>query len=71
MPQPCTQVALSVDVGSDPISGQVKVASGPVASFSGWIELAAVIESARAAQAPREAFDETPGGSPGANAFRL
>lgn len=68
MSDPCTQIALSVDVGSDPISGQVTVASGPAAPFRGWIELAAAIEAARV---PILGAGLSPGGSPGANAIEL
>jgi hypothetical protein len=38
---------LTIEVGSDPISGSVRVNEGVPQQFSGWIELVAAIESAR------------------------
>jgi len=42
-----TRVHLSVEIGSEPICGQVTVELGHPEPFSGWIELAAAIECAR------------------------
>jgi hypothetical protein len=36
-----------VDVGSDPITGSVRVESGAPRDFCGWIELVAAIEASR------------------------
>lgn len=41
------QMQLSIEVGSDPITGSVSVGAGAPQQFSGWIELVAAIESAR------------------------
>ncbi len=41
------QMQLSIDIGSEPITGSVTVDSGMTQPFSGWIELVAAIESAR------------------------
>ena len=38
---------LAVDIGSDPITGSITVDEGTPTGFCGWIELVAVIESAR------------------------
>lgn len=45
------QMQLSIEVGSDPITGSVSVGAGAPQQFSGWIELVAAIESARHAGA--------------------
>ncbi len=45
---------LSIDIGSEPITGLVTVDSGATQQFSGWIELVAAIESARDTGAPVE-----------------
>jgi hypothetical protein len=57
------RMELSLDCSSEPISGQFAIEPGSPQPFSGWIELAAAIEAARA-QAASEG--KTPGGSPGA-----
>jgi hypothetical protein len=59
------RVELSLDLGSEPISGQLAIEAGSPQRFSGWIELAAAIEAARAQGA--DGGGKTPGGSPGAN----
>jgi hypothetical protein len=46
-----TDLHLSIEVGSDPISGSVDGGQQESSRFSGWIELVAVIESARQARA--------------------
>jgi hypothetical protein len=43
-------VRLSVDVGSDPISGSLQVDQQPSQPFCGWVELAAAIEALHVAQ---------------------
>ncbi len=48
------QMQLSIDIGSEPITGSVTVDSGVTQQFSGWIELVAAIESARDTGAPVE-----------------
>lgn len=45
---------LSIEVESDPIHGSLSTGSGDVRQFSGWIELVAAIEGARAGD-PRAA----------------
>jgi hypothetical protein len=59
------RVELSLDRGSDPISGELAIGAGSPQRFSGWIELAAAIEAARAESA--DGAGKSPGGSPGAN----
>jgi hypothetical protein len=44
------EVRLSIDVGSDPIAGSLHTDRQQPQRFSGWVELAAAIEAARAAQ---------------------
>jgi hypothetical protein len=39
---------LEIDIGSDPISGMLELDAQTPYRFSGWIELAGAIESARA-----------------------
>jgi hypothetical protein len=41
------EMQLSIEVGSEPISGSVSVGGGNSEQFCGWIELVATIESAR------------------------
>ena len=55
---------LSLDCASEPISGQFAIDAGSPQPFSGWIELAAAIEAARAQAAGGDG--KSPGGSPGA-----
>jgi hypothetical protein len=45
--RPAAAMQLSIEIGSDPISGSVTVEPGGPQQFSGWIELVAAIESAR------------------------
>lgn len=42
-----TQLELTIDIDSDPITGSVAVGAGAAQGFSGWMELVATIESAR------------------------
>jgi hypothetical protein len=46
---------LAIDVDSDPISGSVSNGSHGAEPFTGWIELVAAIEAARAASHACEA----------------
>jgi len=55
---------LSIDTGSDPISGSFSVDAGAPQQFRGWIELVAAIESAR--RSASEGLDESLGALPGA-----
>ena len=48
----CTRVEVSVEIGSDPITGEVAVGAARPEPFSGWIELVAAIEAARSEQTP-------------------
>jgi hypothetical protein len=43
-----TRVTIDLDVGSDPISGQLDVAGRPTETFVGWSALAEILEEARA-----------------------
>jgi hypothetical protein len=45
------KMQLSIEIGSEPISGSVSVGGGSAQEFCGWIELVATIESARHAGA--------------------
>ena len=47
MTERSTHMKLSVDVGSDPISGSLIVGSEDPRPFCGWIELVAEIEAVR------------------------
>jgi hypothetical protein len=58
------EMQLSIDIGSEPISGSVSLGGGATREFSGWIELVATIESARGTESDG---DETLGSFPGAN----
>ncbi len=59
------ELQLSIEIGSDPISGSVTVAGGAPQKFTGWIELVAAIESVRNAKAG--GAEKTLGSFPGAN----
>lgn len=41
------EMQLSIDIGSEPITGLVSMGNGATHEFCGWIELVATIESAR------------------------
>jgi hypothetical protein len=45
--QRAAEMQLSIEIGSEPISGSVSVGGGKSQEFCGWIELVATIESAR------------------------
>ena len=66
---------LSIEVGSDPITGSVSVPSYSAQPFSGWVELVAAIEAARNPGAGTgdsgEAGTQTPGSIPGAKGPEL
>jgi len=70
-----TQLRLAIDIGSEPISGWVSNATGVSKPFHGWIELAAVIEAARAGDPSLgelgENATERLGSIPGAKASEL
>jgi hypothetical protein len=55
---------LSIEIGSDPISGSFSVDAGGPQQFRGWIELVAAIESVR--HPASGGLDETLGALPGA-----
>jgi hypothetical protein len=38
---------LSVEIGSDPVAGELAIEAGPAQRFSGWVELVERIEAAR------------------------
>ena len=68
-----THLQLSIEVDSDPIAGSVSDGDAYAKPFTGWIDLVAVIETARAggpapeSQAPAvEAGVKTLGSLPGA-----
>ena len=66
------QLRLAIDIGSEPISGWVSNGVGDSRPFEGWIELASVIEAARAAEVALgksgNGRTERLGSIPGANA---
>jgi hypothetical protein len=62
-------MGLSIEVGSDPISGSLSVGADAPTQFSGWIELVAAIESAR--HLAPDGADETLGSFPGARSGRF
>jgi hypothetical protein len=41
------RVRIEIDPGADPISGVVRHGSEPARTFSGWLELVALLESER------------------------
>jgi hypothetical protein len=43
---------IQLECGSDPIRGTIGAAQGPRVAFTGWMELAAALEAARAACDP-------------------
>jgi hypothetical protein len=64
MTRRAAEMQLSIDIGSEPISGSVSMGDGATQEFSGWIELVATIESARGNESEG---DKTLGSFPGAN----
>jgi hypothetical protein len=58
------EMQLSIDIGSEPISGSVSMGNGAAHEFCGWIELVATIEAARDTDA---GGGKTLGSFPGAN----
>jgi hypothetical protein len=46
------QLELSIDIGSEPITGSLIVGSGQSQSFAGWMELVAAIEAVRDQEEP-------------------
>jgi hypothetical protein len=61
-----TDLRLNIEVGSDPISGWVEREGRESSRFSGWIELVAMIESARASR--HAGHEQRLGSFPGAKA---
>ena len=62
--RPMRHLELAIEIGSDPISGSVSNGAQRAQPFTGWIELAAVIEAARSAgQTGRETLGSIPGAS--------
>lgn len=59
-----TQVQLSIEVDSEPISGSLSVGAGAPQQFCGWIELVAALESVRGAAS--NGAGESLGSLPGA-----
>lgn len=57
---------LAIDIGSDPITGSIAVAEGHPTNFCGWIELVAVIESARHDGGVADAVAVAPSSEPAA-----
>ena len=53
MDRSVAHVHLEIDLGSDPITGQVSEDGARGRDFSGWIELVEAIEDARISPAPR------------------
>jgi hypothetical protein len=49
-------VVLNVDRDDGPISGTLRVEHGPETRFSGWIELAALLERVRGDTQPASGF---------------
>jgi hypothetical protein len=53
------RVLIEIDPSADPITGVVRHGAGPARSFSGWLELVALLESERqladGANPPRDA----------------
>ena len=62
------EMQLSIDIGSEPISGSVSLGDGAAREFCGWIELVATIESARETSS---VGDEILGSFPGASDGRV
>ncbi|HTX30233.1 MAG TPA: hypothetical protein VMD09_02555 [Solirubrobacteraceae bacterium] len=68
MTRRAAEMQLSIDIGSEPITGSVSLGDGASHEFSGWIELVATIESARGTNSEG---NETLGSFPGANGGRV
>ena len=58
---PSSHLHLEIDVESDPITGAVSVPGQEPHRFTGWIELAAAIEGARATADPEVILGWVPG----------
>ncbi len=75
MEKDTAHLELSIEVGSDPITGVVSNGSYSSRPFSGWIELVGAIEAARSAGAlsggSGEAGRQTLGPTPGEAASEL
>jgi hypothetical protein len=55
------QLRLTIDLGSDPISGSVEVAEHAPMLFRGWIDLVSAIEDARASVSATKSLGCLPG----------
>jgi hypothetical protein len=66
-------LSLAIELNSDPISGSVSNGIGDSQVFTGWIELASVIEAARSRNGgtPGKSGGKTLGSFPGANHRKL
>jgi hypothetical protein len=71
MERDTAHLELAIDLDSDPISGSVSNGTHGLRSFTGWIELVAVIEAARSSAALLGGERQTLGSLPGANASVL
>lgn len=47
------QVTLGIDLDSEPIAGSLRHADGHSTTFSGWIELVSLLQTAATTQTPR------------------
>ena len=68
MTRRAAEMQLSIDIGSEPITGSVSMGDGARRAFCSWIELVATIESARDTGS---AGDKTLGSFPGAKGVRV
>jgi hypothetical protein len=55
------QLNLAIDIDSEPISGSATWSDGEPRRFSGWIDLAALIEEVRASAAEAKTLGYLPG----------
>ena len=44
------EVRLAIDVGSDPIAGQLSIGGAPPRPFGSWLELIAALDEARSSR---------------------
>ncbi len=51
------RVVLELEPG-EPISGQIRIATGPAQAFCGWLELATKLEQARAGEGDKTTIRE-------------
>jgi hypothetical protein len=60
---------LTIDLGSDPISGSVELAGREPVRFRGWIDLVAAIEAARSTVTAARGLEWMPGARPAERQF--